>query len=144
VGRKSPSSHSSLQRGQFIASIDFVMQRWAETIKRVSLLAKDTVPPLGLPKNTVDNPIRLSFLEDVDINSWCVDAKVLSHFVVGRSKDIQIQHLQLPKILSSPGLPLSGLRSIVEASPDLVYSVAVTSSISAIFISIDSFLFCSA
>jgi len=68
---------------QFIASIDFIMQRWAETIKRVSLLAKDTVPPLGLPKNTVDNLIRQSFLEDVDINSWCVDAKVLSHFVVG-------------------------------------------------------------
>jgi len=106
---------------RFIASMDFIMQHWAETIKRVTLLVKDPVSPLTLPKDTVDNIIRLPFLKYLDINGWCVDSKIVSHFINWDSqKPFKFQHLQLPDNISSPGLPLSGLRSIVEASPELV------------------------
>ena len=112
------SSVATTPSRRFVATIDLALRCWASTISHVTLsgLAGSA---LKLPDETVEALVRLPQLEYLDINGW--DTTLIITDYLCRLEDTnssKLKVLHLPN--NNNSMPLSKLRSIAEAFPNLL------------------------
>ena len=108
-------SPSSTPSRRFVATIDFALRCWAGTISHVTLSG---LPggALKLPDETVEALVRLPQLEYLELNGWDTVTDYLCRLEHTNSSKLKVLHLPNNK----NSMPLSKLRSIAEAFPNLL------------------------
>ena len=116
--RDIPPSIPPSQR--FLATVDSALQRWAATLAHV--MTHSSVPGVALeiPDETFEALIRLPRLERLEISGWKVVSNITE--IICQNTDTKASILKvfhLPEDSNAVSIPLSELRTIAEACPDL-------------------------
>ena len=105
---------------RFLATVDSALHRWAGTLAHV--MTHSSVPGVAseIPDKTFGALMRLPRLEHLEISGWKVVSNITE--TICQNTDTKVSILKvfhLPEDSNAVSIPLSDLRAIAEACPDL-------------------------
>ena len=104
---------------RFMDTIDSALRRWAGTMAYVTLSDQPGAAS-KLSDETVRALVRLPHLEHLEVNGWDVASNIADYFCcLGDTNAPKLKVLHLPHDNNGISIPLSKLRIIAEACPNL-------------------------
>lgn len=114
-----PLSTATLPSRRFVDTVDTALHRWAGTIAHVTLSSLPNMPS-KLPDEIIEALVRLPQLEHLELNGWAITFNIADYFCcLADAKTMKLKTLHLPNDSNAISIPLSRLRIIAEACPNL-------------------------